>query len=111
MEKNKDKINTFKDLIVWQEGHKLVIVLYETTKTFPRDELFALTNQIRKAGISITSNIAEGFGRETYRDKHHFYQMALGSILEIQNQLLIAKYVGYIVEEKFCVIMEQARKT
>jgi four helix bundle protein len=109
MEENKKKIKIFKDLDAWKEGHKLVINIYLITKEFPKEEMFGLTSQIRRAGVSITSNIAEGFGRETFKDKHHFYQIALGSILEVENQLIIAKDIGYLKEEKFYEIMEVAR--
>ncbi len=110
MNDEKKKIGGFEDLDAWKEGHKLVISLYSTTRSFPKDELFALTSQMRRAGVSITSNIAEGFGRETYKDKSHFYQMSLGSILEIQNQLIIARDVNYLNEDAFYEIMEQAKK-
>lgn len=85
------KVKNFTDLKVWQQGHKLVVDIYDVTKLFPRDELFCLTTQIRRAIISFTSNIAEGFSRSTAKDKAHFYSIALGSLTEVQNQLLIAK--------------------
>jgi four helix bundle protein len=91
-----DKIRSFRDLKVWQKGHILVIEIYKITKNFPIDERFGLTDQIRRASVSITSNLAEGFGRMGQNDKAHFYNMALGSLFEVQNQLLIAKDVQYI---------------
>jgi len=103
-------IQKFEDLQVWKEGHLLVISTYLVTKTFPKDELFSLTNQIRRSAVSITSNIAEGFGRETYKDKAHFYQISLGSILELQNQFLIARDIGYMEEVKFYEIIQQVKK-
>ncbi len=90
------KIKHFSDLLVWQKGYQLAIDIYHITKTFPTDEKFALTDQIRRASISFTSNIAEGFGRNKTNDKAHFYTMALGSLYEIESQLLIAKGLGYI---------------
>jgi four helix bundle protein len=104
------KIQSFKDLDTWKEGHKLVLLVYKITRTFPKDELFALTSQMRRAVVSVTSNIAEGFGRGSYKDKNHFYQMALGSIIEIQNQLMIAKDVQYIGATDFEKINNQAVK-
>lgn len=74
------KIQSFHDLRVWQESHSLVVCVYKTTKSFPKEELFGLTNQIRRASVSITSNLAEGFGRETIKDRVHFYIMSLGSL-------------------------------
>jgi len=105
------KIQSFKDLDVWKEGHSLVVAIYKLTKTFPKEESFGLTNQMRRAVVSITSNIAEGFARSSYKDKQHFYQMALGSIMEIQNQLIIAKDVQYITEEDYAEANDQAIKT
>lgn len=92
----KDKIKNFTDLVVWQRGHVMVINIYKITKGFPTEERFGLSDQIRRAGVSFTSNLAEGFGRSTLNDKSHFYTIALGSLYEIQNQLLISRDVGYI---------------
>lgn len=95
------KIQTFKDLRVWQLGHSLVLDIYLVTKNFPKDEQFGLTNQIRRAIVSFTSNLAEGFSRSSYKEKAQFYSMALGSLTEVQNQLLIAKDVSYISLKEF----------
>lgn len=94
-------IKSFTDLLVWQESHKLVLLIYKTTKDFPKDEIFGLTNQIRRAAVSITSNISEGFNRISPKEKLQFYFIALGSLGEVQSQLLIAKDVGYIKMELF----------
>lgn len=102
------RIITFKDLDTWKQGHELVLVIYKTTKSFPKEELFALTNQIRRAAVSITSNIAEGFSRKSYRDKLNFYSIALGSTTELQNQLEIAKDIGYISEKEYNKVLEQS---
>lgn len=101
------KIKSFKDLNVWKEGHKLVLEIYEITKTFPKNETFGLTNQIRRAAVSITSNISEGFNRISPKEKLQFYFIALGSLAETQNQLLIAKDTGYIKSEVFDKIEAQ----
>ncbi|MDP2649407.1 MAG: four helix bundle protein [bacterium] len=95
------KIKTFKDLFAWQEGHKLVLEVYKITQKFPKEERFGLTNQIRRAIVSFTSNIAEGFSRGSYKEKCQFYSTALGSLTEVQNQLIIAKDIGYITDEQF----------
>ena len=77
-----NKIVAFTDLHVWQEGHKLVIGVYENTKKFPKEETYSMINQMRRAASSVTANIAEGFGRHTYPDKINFYYMAQGSLTE-----------------------------
>ena len=89
-------INTFKDLDAWKIGHNLVLDIYKLTKTFPREEMFGLTSQVRRCAVSITSNIAEGFSRQSKKEKIQFYSMSLGSLTELQNQIMIAKDVGYI---------------
>jgi len=82
---NNNKIESFTDLIVWQEGHSLVIKIYCVTKNFPKEEIFSLINQMKRAAISITSNIAEGFGRQTLKEKIQFYYMSQGSLTESKN--------------------------
>jgi four helix bundle protein len=89
-------ITNFKDLYCWKEAHQLVLNIYKISKTFPLDERFSLTNQMRRSAISITSNIAEGFGRSTAKDKLQFYAIAKGSIFELESQLLISKDLGYL---------------
>ncbi|PJA00383.1 hypothetical protein COX75_02560 [bacterium (Candidatus Gribaldobacteria) CG_4_10_14_0_2_um_filter_33_15] len=101
------KIRSFTDLNAWREGHKLVLDIYKITQKFPKEEMFGLTIQLRRAGVSFTSNIAEGFSRNSYKEKLQFYSMALGSLTEIQNQLLVAKDIGYITKETFDKIAEQ----
>lgn len=91
-----NKIREFTDLLAWQEAHKLVLLIYNVTKNFPKEELYSLTDQIRRASVSITSNIAEGFGRQSYKEKIQFYYLAQGSLVEVKNQIIIAKDVGYL---------------
>jgi len=98
---NKGTIRDFKDLRAWQEGHVLVIDIYRVTKIFPKEELFGLSSQMRRCAVSITSNIAEGFSRTSYKDKIHFYVMAQGSLTELQNQLLIARDTGMLEKIMF----------
>lgn len=93
---NEGKLKTFTDLKAWQEGHRLVVDIYEVTKLFPKEEVYGLTSQMRRSAISVTSNIAEGFSRDSYADKTHFYVMSHGSLTELENQLIIAKDVGYL---------------
>lgn len=102
----KNKIKDFTDLTVWQKGHSLVLDIYKVTEKFPQTEIFGLTSQIRRAVVSITSNIAEGFGRQSYKEKTQFYYIAYSSIVEVRNQLLIAHDIGYIKSE-YAKISEQ----
>jgi len=104
---NNKKIKSFTDLIAWQGGHKLVLRIYEITKNFPNYEMFGLTSQMRKCAVSVTSNIAEGFSRRTNKDKINFYHISLGSLTELQNQLLIAKDVSFINQNDFIHLAKQ----
>jgi four helix bundle protein len=96
-----NKIKSFTDLKAWQVAHQLVLGIYKITLTFPSFEQRGLSDQIRRAAVSITSNIAEGFSRRTNKDKINFFHTSLGSLTEIQNQLLIARDVGYLKKEDF----------
>ena len=108
MAMNDKKIQTFTDLIVWKEGHKLVIQVYKVTKNFPTEESYGITSQIRRASVSVTSNIAEGFGRKSYKEKIQFYYVASASLSEVKNQLLISRDVGYLQVEEYNKLVEQA---
>jgi four helix bundle protein len=90
-----NKIKTFTDLIAWQKGHELVLTVYLLTKKFPDTEKFGLLVQMRRSASSITANLAEGFGRRGLADKTRFYDIAIGSLYELQDQLLIAKDLNY----------------
>jgi len=104
------KIKSFTDLDAWKEGHQLVLLVYGLTKNFPKEEMFGLTSQMRRCAVSITSNIAEGFSRQSYKEKIQFYSIAQGSVTELQNQLVIAKDVGYISKDEFQKIAKQSVK-
>ena len=103
-------IRSFTDLDAWKERHKLVLMIYEVTKSFPKEEMFGLVSQMRRCAVSITSNIAEGFSRQSYKEKVQFYSVAQGSVTELQNQLLIAKDVGFITKEEFQTLALQSIK-
>ncbi len=102
------KIRTFTDLHAWQEGHKLVVLVYQVTKKFPKEETYSLIDQMRRAASSVTSNIAEGFGRQGYKEKIQFYYLAQGSLTELKNQILIAKDVDYLDEKEYSLLQDQA---
>ncbi len=102
------KIVAFTDLNAWKKGHDLVLLVYQETRTFPSHELYGLTNQMRRAALSITSNVAEGFSRRSYREKRQFYFTALGSLTELQSHLLVSKDLGYIQETTFTQLQQQS---
>ena len=81
--------------MVWQRARELAALLYTLTQQFPREEIYGLTGQLRRAGVSIASNIAEGSGRGTRSDYRSFLRMARGSALEVQTQLMIARDLGF----------------
>jgi len=91
-------INKFTDLIAWKESHKLVLFVYELLRKFPRNEEYALSDQIRRCSVSISSNIAEGFSRQGKKEKLQFYHISKGSLTELENQMIIAKDVRYITD-------------
>src|ERR1035437_8145898 len=97
----RQKIKSFSDLKAWQEAHALVLMVYKYTESFPDKEKFGLTNQLRRAVISVTSNIAEGFGRQTAREKIQFYYHSNGSLMEIKSQLFAARDLKYLSEQSF----------
>src|SRR3989344_2333440 len=95
------KIKSFTDLEAWKEGHKLVLLIYKITVNFPKDEMYGLISQMRRSAISITSNIAEGFSRHSFKEKVQFYSIALGSLTEAQNQLMIGRDIGYLSKDAY----------
>jgi four helix bundle protein len=105
-----DKIRSFTGLYAWKEAHAYVLMMYAATKNFPKEELFGLTDQLRRAGVSISSNIAEGFSRASAKEKRQFYRTALASLTETQNQLLIARDVEYLPKETFNQVALQSVK-
>lgn len=101
----------FKDVLAWQEAYKLTLLIYEQTNKFPKHEELGLTSQMKRAAVSITSNIAEGFGRRGPKEKDSFYAIAHGSLTELENQLIIANGVGYVLPEDFELIEQRIIQT
>ncbi len=101
-------IHHFTHLIAWQKNYQLVLKIYKITKKFPKEELFGLVSQIRRAAVSITANIAEGYGRFHSKDRIRFYLQARGSSTELQNHLILAHDLNYITEEEFNVLKVDA---
>lgn len=98
---NTKGIKSHKDLIVWQKSVDLSVKIYHLTDHFPQREIYALSSQMRRAAVSISSNIAEGRSRHTKKDFIHFLYMALGSAAELETQLLIANRLAFCLNEKY----------
>lgn len=94
-----EKIKNFTDLYSWQQAHQFVLQIYHLIDQFPTKERFALTDQMRRSAISVTSNIAEGFARKHVKEKIQFYNISLGSLSELQNQLILANDLKYITSD------------
>ena len=96
-----EKTKTFKELIVWQKSHKLVLEIYKGTKVFPKEEVYALTNQIRRASVSIAANIAEGYKKKTKASKLNFLNISEGSLEEVKYYIILSKDLEFITEKEF----------
>ncbi|MEQ1950531.1 four helix bundle protein [Mesorhizobium sp. CN2-181] len=89
-----EKIDSYRDLVVWQQAIDLAVAVYETTSNWPRDEVYGLTRQARRAATSVPANIAEGYGRENVGSYQQFLRIAQGSLKELETHLLIAQRIG-----------------
>ena len=101
------KTFSFEKLIAWQKARELASEIYKITKLFPKDELFGLTSQMRRCAVSIASNLAEGSGRNSMKDKARFTEIAFGSALELLNQLILSFDFEYFEEKKYIEIREK----
>ena len=104
------KIKNFKDLRIWQEAVLFAEQIYKITKEFPKDELYGIVNQMRRAAVSIPSNIAEGFMRYHNKEFKQFLFIALGSSAEIETQLIVSHKLQYITEKKLSMLSEKSDK-
>ena len=93
---NYNKIKSFRDLNTWQKSYQLILEIYNLTDKFPRKEMYILVSQMRRCALSIASNIAEGFTRISKNEKRRFYNISIGSIVELQNQLIVSQGLKYI---------------
>lgn len=96
MEDRMEKSQNFTDLIVWQKAHEFVLEVYKITKEFPKDELYGLTSQFRRAAVSIPANLAEGYGKTSKADKLRFFNISQGSLKECSYYLLLVSDLNYI---------------
>ena len=100
----------YKKLVLWKETKTLVLLIYKITEYFPKSEEFGLKGQMRRAAVSILSQIAEGWLRKSKKDKLHFLEIALGSLLEVEAQADVAKEIGYINEKDYLIFDSQRAK-
>ena len=101
------RVFSFEKLIAWQKSRELALIFFKTTKQFPKDELFGLTSQMRRCSISISSNLAEGSGRNSFKDKARFTEIAYSSSLELLNQIILSFDFEYISEIEYHQIREK----
>jgi four helix bundle protein len=97
-----------RDLLVWQKSMQFVTDVYHETADFPKAEVYGLTNQLRRAAVSVPSNIAEGHGRSSKKEFHRFVSQARGSLLEVETQLEIARNLGYLSADGASVLLSKA---
>ena len=99
-------LKNYKELKVWQKAYELSLEVYKSTKQFPKDEVYGLISQIRRAAVSVPSNIAEGYGRKTTREYIHSLYVAYGSLCELETQILISRDLNYVEPEIFGKLQE-----
>lgn len=102
-----DKKYNYKNLAAYKESKTLVMAVYRLLKKFPKEETYALCDQLRRAVISVPSNLAEGSGRTSSKDQAHFFEMAYGSLMEVSCQIDIAHDLGYITQEDVNLVEQQ----
>ena len=102
------EIKSYKDLLIWQKGIDISIKLYELVEDFPKEEMYALASQLKRAAVSIPSNIAEGYGRNSTQSYIHFVSISRGSLFELETQLIVAQKLKFIKNERlFSDLMNQ----
>ena len=94
-------MNSYRDLIVWQKSFALAKEIYRLTESFPKSEVYGLSSQLRRAAVSVVSNVAEGFSRKSFKENRQFLSFAFGSTSEVETQLLLAKDLGYAIVSEF----------
>ena len=99
-------VYSFEKLMVWQKSIELAKQIYSISSNFPKEEIYGLTSQIRRAVISISSNIAEGYVKSSSKEQIRFSEIAYGSLMEVLNQVIIAKEIGYISEANYLSIRQ-----
>jgi four helix bundle protein len=100
-------MRNFKDLEVWEEAHKIALTIYKLTKNFPKEEVYGITSQLRRSGLSVPTNIAEGCGRGSQAELKRFCDIVMGSASEVEYLLLFCRDLGLIEESSYSEINEQ----
>jgi four helix bundle protein len=100
-------VKSYRELIAWQKAMDLVMRIYEATRAFPRQEIYGLTSQLRRAAVSVPSNIAEGQGRHSTKSFIYFLSIAYGSLQEIETQIILATRLGYLTDEQETRLLAQ----
>lgn len=103
-------MKTFRDLIVWQKAMSFVTEIYSITKTFPQEEQFGLSSQIRRSAVSVPSNVAEGYGRHSTQDYIRFLRIGISSLFELQTQLDISHNLHYLDDNRYYKLYEKSRE-
>lgn|SRR3989338_2293368 len=104
------KIETFRDIIAWQKAHQMVLSVYKLSRKFPKEELFVLVSQIRRAAISVPANIVEGFRRRSLKDSLNFYRIADASLEELKYHLLLSHDLGYISTQEYTIFINESEE-
>ena len=104
-------MKTFKDIIAWQKAYQLTLLIYKYTRDFPKNEEFGLKSQLRRAGVSVISNIAEGFKRKHLKDQLHFYNQSQSSLEEAKCQIMLSYDLRYIDNDKFVELDQLSDET
>ncbi|MDD5361155.1 MAG: four helix bundle protein [Ignavibacteria bacterium] len=102
--------SSFEDLVMWQKMHNIVLDIYKITKSFPKEEIFGVTNQIRRASVSVAANIVEGYGKKSKADKLRFFNISQGSLEETKYFLRLAKDLGYYNTDDLRIGLDEVGK-
>ena len=104
------KSGSFRDLVVWKKSHQLVLIIYSATKSFPKDETYGLTSQMRRAAVSVPANITEGYKRTGHLDKIRFFNIAQSSLEELRYFILLAKDLNFKIPQTAPDLAEEVSK-
>lgn len=110
---HKEEVRSYRDLVVWQKAKSVAVMVYQCTQAFPKEEIYGLVSQMRRAAVSIASNVAEGQNRGTTNEFHHFLHIARGSGAELETQLEIALELGLLKKrehEKLAPILDEVMR-